>query len=105
MADTKSKAQPPEGAGGYRDASTAQGGSSVLPAWVSMTMWRDCVWEVRPDEPGPHGRTKASVPTWVAPARSQGKFNINSNFKGNGQECPFHTFHLRLQEPGSSSVV
>src|SRR5258707_12071595 len=37
MADTKSKSQPPEGADGYRDASTTQGGPSVLPASLSMT--------------------------------------------------------------------
>src|SRR5258708_7843131 len=37
MADTKSKSQPSEGADGYRDASTTQGGPSVLPASLSMT--------------------------------------------------------------------
>src|SRR5258708_11911456 len=37
MADTKLKSQPPEGADGYRDASTTQGGPSVLTASLSMT--------------------------------------------------------------------
>jgi len=60
----KLRSQNPERrrSGGYRDASTAQGGRSVLPASLSMTMGVIAVGKLRPDEPGPlDGRGRPSL--------------------------------------------